>query len=150
MLTTQPDEIESFRERLAELSVPPPDPWMQRLRVATALTFLFTGAGLSIGPTVWRSSSSFYVLRMVPGGMRTIGGVFVALGLAQLVFVLRRNCSALHVSLAVGAGLASAVAVAQLAAAAFGQLVAISGPILWAFLALAQVFEAERPTRRGR
>lgn len=123
---------------------PPIPPKYSRTQLAAALTWLLLGAAVLIGPPAWRTQVSYRVLvAIVP--LRGWGGIFVAIGLAQLLAAWRHRPNR---GLIAGAAVASAWAVGLVAAALVGRLTGFAGPILWAFLAVAQVLEAYDQHRR--
>jgi hypothetical protein len=122
------------------------DPWLQRIREATAFVFLTMGAGYTFGPDQWRSSPSFAVVKQAMG-LRAWGYVFLAIGIAQAVALLWRRFDLLRLALIVGAGITAAWAVSFVAAALIGKLTGASAPALWGFFSMVQITQAGRVRR---
>lgn len=126
--------------------LPPPAerPRVAQVQLAAALTWLAMGAALLIGPGAWRSSPSYQVIAAILP-LPVWGALFVVIGAGQLLAAWRRRPG--H-GLIVGAAVATAWATSLVAAALVGRLAGFAAPILWTFLAAAQILEANEQHRR--
>lgn len=126
------------------LPAPADRPRFAHVQLAAALTWLALGIALAIGPAAWRSSLSYRVIAAILP-LRAWSAIFVTIGAGQLLAAWRRRPGR---GLIVGAAVATAWATSLVAAALVGRLAGFAAPILWAFLAAAQVLEAFEQHRR--
>lgn len=109
--------------------------------------WLYVGWGFAAGPDKWRSSTSYYVLvhyGRLP--LRAWGGIFLLVGIAQLVAILLAGERRLP--LVLGATIAGTWAASFATAALVGRLTGAAGPATWALIAVNQLILAGYPRRR--
>lgn len=128
----------------------PVDPLLHRFRLAGALVFVVMGAGFLCGPDVWRSSPSYTIIRAYfPWGVRGWGLVFLLLGVAQHVTLLRHDFDRQRILAIAGGGIVMAWVASFVVAMFFGNLTGWSGIPMWAFFAFAQMTQARRIQNRA-
>lgn len=128
--------------------LPPPVPSSRPrplpvIQLAAAFTWLALGVAF-LAPTAWRSPTTYRPLTAVMP-LDAWGAVFLVTAAGQLVASWNRRPTR---GLAVGAAIAAAWSASLVAAALAGRLADFTLPVLWAFLAAAQILEAFDHHRR--